>query len=89
MTDQEEYLISFANLKSELFKFQKNFLDEKCLKQFYNYPYFGMPQCLPAGIKYFNYSGLYEERRIGAGIALQGLVSQGSIPKGAGCVARL
>ena len=56
MTDQEEYLISFANLKSDLFKFQKHFLDEKCLKQFYNYLYFGMPQCLPAGIKYFNYS---------------------------------
>ena len=56
MLDQEEYLISYANLKSELFKFQKNFLDKKDLKRFYNHPYFGMPQCLPAGIKYFNYS---------------------------------
>ena len=51
MVDQEEYLISYANLKSDLFKFQKNFLDKKDLKRFYNYPYFGMPQCLPVGIK--------------------------------------
>ena len=33
MIDQEEYLISYANLKSKLIKFQTNFLDEKDLKK--------------------------------------------------------
>ena len=56
MLDQEEYLISYANLKSELFKYQKNFPDEQSLKKFYNRTYCGIPQCLPVGIKYFNYS---------------------------------
>ncbi len=56
MLDQEEYLISYANLKSNLFKFQRDFLDEKKLKIFYKKNYYGMPQCLPIGIKYFDYS---------------------------------
>ncbi len=56
MIDQEEYLISYANLKSNLFKNQKNFCDPKLLKKFYNNTFFGFPICLPKGIKYFNYS---------------------------------
>tara|TARA_B100000965_G_scaffold368563_1_gene355336 strand:+ start:2492 stop:3430 length:939 start_codon:yes stop_codon:yes gene_type:complete len=59
MLDQEEYLISYANLKSGLFKYQKNFLDKKSLEKFYHRTYYGIPQCLPAGIKYFNYSKAY------------------------------
>ena len=56
MIDKEEYLISYANLKSNLFKHQKNFINDKMLKTFYENPFFGMPQCLPINIKYFNYS---------------------------------
>tara|TARA_B100000959_G_C14978495_1_gene622507 strand:- start:1368 stop:2306 length:939 start_codon:yes stop_codon:yes gene_type:complete len=56
MDDQEEYLISYANLKSNLFKFQKAFVNEKNLKTFYDNQYMGVPQCLPAKIKYFDYS---------------------------------
>ena len=56
MLDQEEYLISYANLKSELFNYQKNFLDEQQLEKFYNKTYYGIPQCLPAGIKFFDYT---------------------------------
>ena len=56
MIDQEEYLISYANLKSNLFQNQKNFFDPELLKKFYNNIFFGFPICLPKGIKYFNYS---------------------------------
>ena len=56
MIDQEEYLISYANLKSNLFNKQKNFCDPFLLKKFYNKIYFGFPICLPKGIKYFDYS---------------------------------
>ena len=34
MIDEEEYLISYANLKSNLFKNQKNFCGPKLLKKF-------------------------------------------------------
>ena len=56
MEDQEEYLISYANLKSNIFKFQKEFADKKILDLFYDNEYMGIPQCLPANIKYFDYS---------------------------------
>ncbi len=56
MDDQEEYLISYANMKSNILKFQKVFANEKGLKKFYDNQYMGIPQCLPANIKYFNYS---------------------------------
>jgi len=55
MEDQEEYLVSFANMLSGLFKGQSNFLDLKSLKTYYSNPYKGMPLCLPKNIKYFNY----------------------------------
>jgi len=56
MIDEEEYLISYANLKSGLFNFQKDFISEIQIKNFYNMPYYGIPQCLPKGIKYFDYT---------------------------------
>ena len=56
MTDEEEYLISYANLKSGLFTYQNDFLDHKSLKKFYNSSYMGVPICLPKGIKFFDYS---------------------------------
>tara|TARA_B100001093_G_C26814023_1_gene1008847 strand:+ start:1156 stop:2100 length:945 start_codon:yes stop_codon:yes gene_type:complete len=56
MIDQEEYLISYANLRSDLFKSQKEFCDPKILKKFYNNISLGFPICLPKGIKYFDYS---------------------------------
>lgn len=55
MEDQEEYLVSFANMQSGLIHNQSNFLDSKSLKDFYNKPYKGVPLCLPKNIKYFNY----------------------------------
>ena len=36
MKDDEEYLISYANFKSDLFLKQKNFLNLEGLKKFYN-----------------------------------------------------
>lgn len=56
MIDQEEYLISFSNLKSGLFKNQDNFLNDKKLIKYYNNTHFGIPICLPNNIKYFDYS---------------------------------
>lgn len=56
MNDDKEYLISFANLKANLFKYQKNFLNKKNLYKFYKHKYYGVPLCLPFGIKYFDYS---------------------------------
>ena len=55
MEDQEEYLVSFANIISGLFQYQSNFLDSESLKSYYNNPYKGIPICLPKNIKYFNY----------------------------------
>ena len=56
MIDDEEYIVSYANLKAGLFKYQNNFLDEENLKKFYSNPLMGIPICLPIGIKYFDYS---------------------------------
>lgn len=56
MEDEEEYLISFVNLKAKLFNNQINFLNESELKKFYQNLSFGFPLCLPIGIKYFDYS---------------------------------
>ena len=55
MRDEEEYLISYANFKSNLFPRQKNFLKPNQLKSFYQNTYYGFPICLPKNIKYFNY----------------------------------
>ena len=35
MTDEEEYLISYANIKSNLFKKQKQFVSSREVKKFY------------------------------------------------------
>ena len=56
MSDEEEYLISYANLKAGLFTHQNNFLDKYSLEKFYSNPYMGVPLCLPLGIKFFDYS---------------------------------
>lgn len=56
MSDEEEYLISYANLKLNLFKNQKKFCNSQILKKFYQKIYFGFPICLPKGIRYFDYS---------------------------------
>lgn len=56
MIDEEEYLISYANLKLNLFKNQKKFCNSQQLKKFYKNIFFGFPICLPKGIKYFDYS---------------------------------
>ena len=56
MDDEEEYLISYANLRAGLFTYQNNFLDKKTLNKFYENPFMGVPICLPYGIKFFDYS---------------------------------
>ena len=56
MTDDEEFLISYANLKSNLFTYQSDFLGPENLEFFLKYPYMGVPICLPRGIKFFDYS---------------------------------
>ena len=56
MIDEEEYLISYSNLKSNLFTHQKEFLDSKNLDVFYNNSFMGMPICLPSKIRFFDYS---------------------------------
>ncbi len=56
MNDDEEYLISYANLHSNLFKFQNSFISKEDLEIFYKFPYYGIPQCLPANIRFFDYS---------------------------------
>lgn len=55
MADEEEYLISYSNLKSNIIKYQREFANKKKLDEFYKNPYKGFPLCLPVGIKYFNY----------------------------------
>ena len=56
MTDDEEYLISYANIKSNLFKKQKDFLSNEEIKKFYKNEFLGIPQGLPLNIKFFDYS---------------------------------
>jgi len=56
MNDEEEYLISYANLKSELFTYQDNFIGPDDIKKFYRNIFMGVPICLPCGIKFFDYS---------------------------------
>ena len=56
MEDCEEYLISYANFKSGIFKFQNSFVNESQLKNFYKKPHLGVPVCLPSNIKYFDYT---------------------------------
>jgi len=56
MEDQEEYIISYANILSGFFKNQSDFLDYPGLKKFYNDPQKGVPLCLPKNIKFFDYS---------------------------------
>ena len=41
MQDDEEYLISYANLKNNLIKYQKEFCNLESLKIFYKNEYFG------------------------------------------------
>tara|TARA_X000000950_G_scaffold110308_1_gene139040 strand:- start:10748 stop:11695 length:948 start_codon:yes stop_codon:yes gene_type:complete len=55
MNDQEEYLISYANLYCDLYNYQSNFLSETKLNSFYQNLYKGVPLCLPQNIKYFDY----------------------------------
>ena len=64
MKDDEEYLISYANFKCNLFTHQKNFLSLKELEQFYKKVYLGFPICLPSAIKYFNYKQKDRELRM-------------------------
>ena len=55
MRDEEEYLISYANIKSGLFGKENNFTNPKKLKVFYEKEYLGFPICLPKNIRYFDY----------------------------------
>ena len=52
MDNQKEYFISYTNLRSGLFKFQKEFLNPKELNNFYDNKLMGMPICLPKNINF-------------------------------------
>ena len=54
MSEDEEYLISFGNLKSDLVKYQKNFASKKKLDFFYSNPFMGST-LLTRWDKVFNY----------------------------------
>jgi sulfate adenylyltransferase len=56
---QIRYLIDYANLKSGIIKYQKDFLNEAQLKKFIRNPHYGFPLLLPLGIKYFDYNEDY------------------------------
>ena len=55
MIDDEEYLISYANFKSNLIQKQNNFLNSEQLDKFYKNIDFGFPICVPDKIRFFNY----------------------------------
>ena len=56
MQNDTAYIIDYSNLKNGLIKYQNNFLNERNLKEFYNNKFYGIPICIPKGIKYFDYS---------------------------------
>jgi len=53
---ENKYLIDYANLKSGIIKYQKNFLSEDEFYDFVKKPFKGMPLLLPVGLKSFDYS---------------------------------
>lgn len=55
INDEKKFLIDYANLKQNIIKNQKNFADEKNLKEILNKPQLGIPIVLPAVTKYFKF----------------------------------
>ena len=55
MRDDEEYLISYANFKSDLIQKQNDFLKPGQLDQFYKNIDYGFPICVPDKIRFFDY----------------------------------
>lgn len=53
---EKRYLIDYANIKSGIIKYQKNFLTEDQFYDFVKFPYKGFPLLLPIGLKSFDYS---------------------------------
>jgi len=53
---ENKYLIDYANIKSGIIKYQKNFLSEDEFYDFVKKPFKGMPLLLPFGLKSFDYS---------------------------------
>ena len=56
MKDDEEYKISYANLKSNLIQKQENFLKPEQLDQIYKNIDFGFTICVPDKIRFFDSS---------------------------------
>lgn len=53
---EKKYLIDYANIKSGIIKYQKNFLDKNQFHDFVINPYKGFPLLLPLGLKSFDYT---------------------------------
>ena len=50
ISNENRYLIDYANINSGLIKYQDNFLDKKKLEIFYKKPEYGFPLILPVKI---------------------------------------
>jgi len=55
ISNENRYLIDYANINSGLIKYQNEFLDKKKLDLFYQKPELGFPLILPEKIKSFNH----------------------------------
>jgi sulfate adenylyltransferase len=51
----KRYLIDYANIKSGIIKYQKNFLNKDQFYNFIKFPYKGFPLLLPIGLNSFDY----------------------------------
>lgn len=55
INDEKKFLIDYANLKQNIIINQKNFADEKTLKNILDKPQLGIPLVLPANTKFFEF----------------------------------
>ena len=56
LTDEQRYLIDYANIKDGLISNQKNFQNKEQFERFLEDPSLGMPLVLPVGVNCFDYS---------------------------------
>ena len=56
LVNQNKYLIDYANLKHSLFPFQKSFLNQKKVINFFKKKYYGIPILFPSNLRIFDYS---------------------------------
>ena len=56
LVDENKYLIDYANLKHNLFPFQKSFLNKKKAFNFFKKKHYGIPILFPSNLRIFDYS---------------------------------